>query len=173
MLVKDLERQKSDIESWLDQHGRDRSALLPVLQEIQKKYNCVSGHAMQVVAECLKIHPVEVYSVVSFYAFLDHAPKGKHVIRLCRTIACDMQGKSQIARQLENELGIAFGETTADGQFTLEYANCIGMCDQGPALLVNDLVYTGVTPAMVDQILEPCRKAMGVHALASTQEGHA
>jgi len=174
MLVTEQERLKSDIGAWLERHGRNRSALIPVLQEIQKKYSRVSEYAMQVLADQLGIHPVEVYSVVSFYAFLDHRPKGKFVVRLCRTISCDMQGKARVAQQLESDLGIKFGETTVDGKFSLEWAACLGMCDQGPALLVNDVVYTRVTPAMVHDILETCRKTFGVYALESThEEGHA
>src|SRR5208283_2376761 len=100
-----------------------------------RKYHRIDSYAMQVIAELLDIHPVEVHSVVSFYAFLGDKPQGRFVIRLCRTISCDMQGKDRVMRQLENDLGIQFGETTPDGSFTLEYANCMGMCDQGPALL--------------------------------------
>jgi [NiFe] hydrogenase diaphorase moiety large subunit len=126
---------------------------------------------MQVIADQLALHPVEVYSVVSFYAFLDHRPKGKFVVRLCQTISCDMAGKCRVARQLESDLGIRFGETTADGKFTLEHANCLGMCDQGPALLVNDEVHTRVTPEKVHEILEGCRRTFGVHA-AQPKEAH-
>jgi len=111
-----------------------------------------------------------VYGVVSFYSFLDHRPKGKFVIRLCRTLSCDMQGKDRVARQLENDLGIRFGETTPDGKFTLEWANCIGMCDQGPALLVNEQVFTRVTPEKVHDILEGCRRTFGVYALEQKEE---
>ena len=125
---------------------------------------------MQVIADLLDIHPVEVYSVVSFYAFLGSEPPGQFVIRLCRTISCDMQGKDRVARQLENDLGIDFGETTADGNFTLEWANCMGMCDQGPALLVNDRVYTQVTPEKVHEILEECRRAFGLSAPEHKEE---
>ena len=80
-------------------------------------------------------------------------------------MCCHMQGKDRVARQLETDLGIKFGETTPDGRFTLEWANCIGMCDLGPALLVNDRVYTQVTPNEVHQIIEECRKVFGVHAV--------
>jgi [NiFe] hydrogenase diaphorase moiety large subunit len=174
MLVTEQERLKSDIGTWLQRFGNDRSALIPVLQEIQKKYARVSEYGMQVLADALGIHPVEVYSVVSFYSFLDHRPQGKFVIRLCRTISCDMQGKARVAQQLESDLGITFGETTPDGKFSLEWANCLGMCDQGPAVLVNDIVYTRVTPATVHDILETCRKTFGVYALESAhEEGHA
>jgi (2Fe-2S) ferredoxin len=113
---------------------------------------------MQEVADRLNMKPVEVYSTMSFYHFFNTQETGKYVIRLCQTISCDMLGKEHIARQFENELGIEFGETTPDGMFTLEYASCLGMCDQGPAVLVNDKVYTHVTPAKVHEIVNECRK---------------
>jgi len=65
-----------------------------------------------------------------------------------------------VARQLENDLGVGFGQTTACGMFTLECANCLGMCDQGPALLVNDQVFTRVTPEKVHEIIEGCRRQL-------------
>lgn len=171
MFTQDSERLKNDIRSWAAESGRSRSGLVPLLQKIQGKYSQISDHAMQLVADQLDIHPVEVHGVVSFYSFLDHAPKGHFVIRLCQTISCDMAGKDRVARQLQNDLGIDFGETTADGKFTLEWANCLGMCDQGPALLVNEKVYSRVTPEGVHDILEECRKTFGVYAVES-REGH-
>ena len=128
---------------------------------------------MQVIADLLDIHPVEVHSVVSFYSFLDERPQGQFVIRLCRTITCDMAGKDHVARQLENDLGIDFGETTPDGKFSLGWANCLGMCDQGPAMLVNEQIFTQVTPEKVHGILEECRQTFGVHATSDGRErGH-
>lgn len=172
MLVTEHERMKDDVKAWAQEYGGDRSALIPILQEVQRKYYSISDYAMQVVADTLDIHPVEVYGVVSFYSFLDFKPKGRYVIRLCRTISCDMQGKDRVARQLENDLGVRFGETTPDGKFSLDWASCIGMCDQGPALLVNDQVFTRVTPEKVHDILEGCRRAFGVYA-TERKEGHA
>ena len=71
---------------------------------------------------------------------------------------------------MENDLGIEFGQTTKDGMFTLEWANCMGMCDQGPALLVNDRIYTEVTPEKVLGIIEECRSRYGMHALQEEQK---
>ena len=161
MLVTDRQRLREDIAVWVARFGARRSSLIPVLQEIQAKYHQISDHAMQVVADHLDIHPVEVYSVVTFYSFLNEGYHGRFVIRLCRTISCDMAGKDRVARQLENDLGITFGQTTRDGKFSLEWASCIGMCDQGPALLVNDQVFTSVTPEKVHDILQLCRKSFG------------
>jgi [NiFe] hydrogenase diaphorase moiety large subunit len=172
MLVTEQERLKEDLQALAQRHGRGRGALLPILQDVQTRHGQVSGYAMQVIADLLDIHPVEVFSVVSFYAFLNAAPQGRFVVRLCRTITCDMAGKDRVARQLENDLKIKFGETTPDGRFTLEWANCLGMCDQGPALLVNDQVLTKVTPEQVHEILEACRKSFSPHALAAKEEHH-
>jgi len=141
-----------------------------MLQEMQRRHYRISEYCMQVIADLLDIHPVEVHSVVSFYSFLDESSQGQFVIRLCQTITCDMAGKSDVARQLENDLGIGFGETTPDGKFSLQWANCLGMCDQGPALLVNEDVYTRVTPEAVNAILEECRGKFGVHALTEEKE---
>ncbi len=164
MLVGQQQRLQEDIREIVAQHGRDRSALIPVLQELQKRHTTVSDFAMQVVADELGIHPAEVYGVTSFYAFLRQPARGRFVFRLCRTISCELGGKSRVARQLENDLGIGFGETTGDGRFGLEWASCLGMCDQGPALLVNDRVYTRVTPEQVHQIIDECQSTFGAHA---------
>jgi [NiFe] hydrogenase diaphorase moiety large subunit len=171
MLQSELDRQREEINFLAEKYGGGREALMPVLQEVQRKYSYISSYAMQVIADTLGIHPVEVYSVVSFYSFLHHEKQGKFVIRLCDTISCDMAGKDRVARQLEAELGIRFGETTENGRFTLEWAPCMGMCDQGPAMLVNDDMYTQVTPRMVLEIIEDCRSKFGVYAMQE-DDGH-
>lgn len=164
MLVNQQQKVQEEIRALVERHGRARSSLMPILQELQREHSSVNDFAMQVVADELGIHPAEVYGVVSFYSFLHHEPRGRFVIRLCQTISCDLAGKARVARQLENELGIRFGQTTADGRFSLEWASCLGMCDQGPALLVNDQVHTKVTPDQVHAILEECRRVFGAHA---------
>jgi [NiFe] hydrogenase diaphorase moiety large subunit len=164
MLVGQQQRLQDDIREIVAQFGQDRSALIPVLQELQKRHTTVSDFAMQVVADELGVHPAEVYGVTSFYAFLRHPTRGRFVFRLCRTISCELEGKSRVARQLENDLGIGFGETSEDGRFGLEWASCLGMCDQGPALLVNDRVFTRVTPEQVHQIIDECKSTFGAHA---------
>jgi [NiFe] hydrogenase diaphorase moiety large subunit len=170
MLVSQQQKLQEEVQALVARHGKTRAALMPVLQDIQRKYSTVSDFAMQVVADELGIHPAEVYGVVTFYSFLHHEPRGRFQVRLCQTISCDLAAKDRVARQLENELGIRFGEATADGRFSLEWASCLGMCDQGPALLVNERVYTCVTPEQVHQIVDDCRKVFGAHA---AQPAHA
>jgi NADH-quinone oxidoreductase E subunit len=153
MLVLEKNAVTEEIELLVAKYGKDRSSLLPILQDIQRNHKHVPDFAQQEVARLLDIHPVEVYSVISFYAFLNTQPKGRNIVRLCQTITCDMAGKENVAKAIERELGIKFGETTKDNKFTLEYVNCLGMCDQGPALLVNERVFPKVTPEKAVQIL--------------------
>jgi NADH:ubiquinone oxidoreductase subunit E len=169
MLITQQDKLVAEIGTLVDKHGSDRRALMAILQAVQQRYHTISDFAMQAIAEKLDIHPVEVYGVVTFYAFLNETYHGRFVIRLCQTISCDMAGKKAVARQLKNDLGIDFGQTTPDGRFTLEWANCIGMCDQGPAMLVNDQVFTHVTPEKVHDILTACEQVFGSHA-AQTEE---
>lgn len=142
MLVLEKNALSEEIESLVNQFGKDRSALLQILQAIQRKHKHISDFAQQEVARMMDIHPVEVNSVISFYAFLYSEPKGRNIVRLCQTISCDMSGKEKIEEAVQRELGITFGQTTNDKRITLEYTNCLGMCDQGPAMLVNEKVYT-------------------------------
>ena len=172
MLLTERERLREELVDLTGRIGRDRGSLLLILQEVQRRYYYISEFAMQVIADLMDIHPVEVSSVVSFYSFLEEKPQGQFVIRLCRTITCDMADKASVARQLENDLGVEFGQTTPDGKFSLVWANCLGMCDQGPAMLVNDRVYTRVTPEGVLEILDECRRTFGVHAMSHAAKEH-
>jgi NADH:ubiquinone oxidoreductase subunit E len=153
MLVLEKNAMTEEIEQLVKKYGNSRSSLLPILQDIQRKHKNVSDYAQQEVARVLDIHPVEVYSVISFYSFLNTHQKGRNIVRLCQTITCDLAGKALVAQAIERELGIKFGETTKDNKITLEYVNCLGMCDQGPALLVNERVYAKVSPERAVQIL--------------------
>lgn len=164
MLATERERLRTEIAELAEKYEHKRDGMLPILEAIQDRYRCVSDFAMQEVARQLGVFPSEVYGVVTFYAFLSTEPKGKFVIRLCRTLSCDLAGKARVAQQLESELGIRFGETTKDRMFTLEYCNCLGMCDQGPAVLVNSDVYAKVHPEMVSEMLEVYRRQFGPSA---------
>jgi NADH:ubiquinone oxidoreductase subunit E len=154
MFIPEKNSLTQEIEELVNSYGSDRSSLLSILQAVQRKHRYVSDFAQQEIARLLGIHPVEVDSVISFYAFLNTEPKGRFIVRLCKTIVCDLHGKDNIRKAIERELGINVGETTADSKFTLEYANCMGLCDQGPAMAVNERVYTKITPEKAIDILK-------------------
>lgn len=139
-------------------HGRERDSLMPILQGIVQKHNYLTDEAMVEVAKELDLSAAEVYGTASFYTFLDTQLKGKYVIRVCKTITCSMKGKSDIVHTLEDILKIKVGETTADRQFSLIETNCIGWCHKAPAILINDMPYTELTPEKVSDIVKDYMK---------------
>ena len=134
-------------------YGDQRDALLPILQEIQRNEHYLSDESMVEVARRLDISSADVYGNATFYSFLDTVPRGKYIIRVCKTIVCDMHNKNQIIDTLENLLKIKVGETTLNRKFSLLYTNCLGWCHKGPAMLINDEVYTELTPEKVREII--------------------
>ena len=137
-----------------DKHGRERESLMPILQDIVQKHNYLTDEAMVEVARELDISAAEVYGTASFYTFLDTQVKGKYVIRVCKTITCSMKGKGDIIHTLEDMLKIKVGETTADNQFSLIETNCIGWCHKAPAILINEMPYTELSPEKVTEIIK-------------------
>jgi NADH:ubiquinone oxidoreductase subunit E len=127
---------------------------MPILQAIVLKHNYLTDEAMVEVARELDISAAEVYGTASFYTFLDTQVKGKYVIRVCKTITCSMKGKSDIIQTIEEMLKIKVGETTPDKQFSLVETNCIGWCHKAPAILINELPYTELTPEKVSEIIK-------------------
>jgi len=137
-----------------DKHGHERENLIPILQEIVKRHNYLNDEAMVEVAKELDISAAEVYGTASFYTFLDTQVRGKYVIRVCKTITCSMKGKGDIIHVLEDMLKIKVGETTPDNQFSILETNCIGWCHKAPAILINDMPYTELTPEKVSDLIK-------------------
>ena len=135
------------------EHGTSRKSLLPILQAVVEKDRYLSENAILEIAKETKIPAADVYGTASFYTFLNIVPRGKYVIRICKTITCAMKGKNQILLALEDFLKIKLGETTPDRLFTILETNCLGWCHKAPAMLVNDDVYTELTPNKVVDIL--------------------
>ncbi len=144
LLVKEL----------VEKNGRCRNSLMPILQGIVQKEHYLSEEAMLSVAKELDLSAADVYGTASFYTFLDTVPRGKNVIRVCKTITCHMKGREEIIEAISNQLKIKVGETTHDKKFTLLTANCLGWCHKGPVMLINDEVYPELTPAKAVEILE-------------------
>jgi len=153
MFIEEKTSLAEEIEGLVNKYGKGRSALLTILNDIQKRHRYISDYAQQEIARHLNIHPVEVYSVISFYSFLNSHPKGRNIVRICKTISCDMKGKDALVKAIERELGIKIGETTKDNKFSVEYTNCLGLCDISPAMSINDRVYTKLTPEKAVQLL--------------------
>ena len=135
-------------------YGKTRESLMPVMQYVVSKEMWLSEHVMEDIAASFSMSPAEVYGVASFYTFLDTVPRGKYVIRICRTISCDMEGKGEIISAISDLLRVKPGETTPDSMFSFLETNCIGWCHEGPAMLVNDDVHTKLTPGKAVDIIQ-------------------
>ncbi len=144
---------KEFIKNLADLHGRERNNLLPILQGVVERENYLSESSMIAIAKELDLSAAEVYGTATFYSFLEYKKMGKYVIRVCKTISCSMKGSNQILLTIEDMLKIKLGETTPDGVFSFMQTNCLGFCHQAPAMLINNDVYTELTPEKVREIL--------------------
>ncbi len=133
---------------------RQREQLLNSLSDAQRRDGGVGAAVMRELADAIDVSLSEVYGVASFYSFLSTRPLGRHVIRVCRSVPCFLKSSDSLAAQIEAELGVRAGETTPDGRFSLELVNCIGACDQAPAMLVDDDVHGDLTAAKIRRLLK-------------------
>ena len=139
--------------------GRQKSALLPVLHIAQEENNgWLSVEAMDYVAELLKIKSIEVYEVATFYSMYNLKPVGRYLFEVCQTGPCMLNGSDQIIDYIKAKLGIAAGETTPDGMFTLKTVECLGACGYAPMMQMGKFYKEHLTKERVDQIIEECRK---------------
>lgn len=146
-------RTENLIRDLVEQHGRSRKALMPILQGVIEAQNFISDTDMTEIAKELDLSAAQVYGTATFYSFLSTVPLGRYVIRVCKTITCDMHGKKLIIQTIEDMLKIKVGETTPNKKFSLLETNCLGWCHEGPAMLINEKPYTGLTPERVHDII--------------------
>jgi [NiFe] hydrogenase diaphorase moiety large subunit len=139
-------------------YGAERSRLMDIALAVQHRFGHISRDSVTIIAAQLGIHPVEVEDMVSFYAFLDQEPRGRNRIRLSNTPISLMKGAMDVARAFEEALNLKLGETSIDFEFTLEWTSDIGMADQEPAALINDMILTALTPADVPGIIAALRR---------------
>jgi NADH-quinone oxidoreductase subunit E len=138
--------------------GRQKSALIPVLHIAQAEFDgWLSAPVMDYVASLLKIQPIEVYEVASFYSMFNLKPVGKCVIEVCHTSSCWLLGAEDVIRHIEKKLNIKVGQTTADGMFTLKTVECLGSCGTAPMMQVGADYYENLTLQKVDQLVDRFR----------------
>lgn len=138
--------------------GGGQGCVLRLLTDMDREHGFVSEDAIRAIAVAAGVSTAEVASVASFYSFISLRPRGRHIVRLCGTVSCDMKGSAGILAALEKELGIRAGETTPDGEVTLETTSCLGLCDKAPAMLVDDLPCVELTPESACEAVRALRK---------------
>jgi NADH-quinone oxidoreductase E subunit len=143
----------------VDKHGADREALVEILREVNEESGYLSREHLRRIAERVSVPLSKVYSVASFYSLISLKPVGRHVIRFCQDAPCHVAGGQEVWEALEHELGIPFGETTLDGEWTLLTTSCIGACAVGPVMMIDDDIYGNLTPEKIRKIIARYRDA--------------
>jgi NADH-quinone oxidoreductase E subunit len=130
-----------------------RACLLPVLHAVQHAYNWIPVQAMEEIAAFLEIAPAEVMDTATFYEEYWLRPKGKYLLQVCRSLACEICGSRDLTDHLQKTLKLDIGETTPDGKFTLIELECLGSCGTAPAILVNEVLHETISLADLDRII--------------------
>lgn len=138
--------------------GKHKSALLPVLHLAQETFGgWLDTPVMDYVASLLKIEPIEVYEVASFYSMYNLKPVGRYLFEVCQTGPCMLNGSDHIIDYIKQKLNIGVGETTPDGMFTLKTVECLGACGYAPMMQLGKTYREHLTKEKVDAIIEECR----------------
>ncbi len=153
-----LERLRPAFEKSAAPYKHKGSALLPLLHVVQDTYGYITPEGQAAVARFLKLGANQVHEAVTFYSLYRTRPAGKYHLQVCRTLSCDLCGAQDLVGMIERKLGLKEKQVTADGMFSLETVECLGCCEQAPALQVNMEPYRGPMTAeavseLIDQLI--------------------
>ena len=140
-------------ERYFPRYPTKRAVLLPALHAVQHAYNWIPVQAMEEIADFLGLAPAEVMDTATFYEEYWLRPKGKYLLQVCRSLSCEICDSRKLTDHLADKLGVALGETTDDGRFTLVELECLGACGTAPVALVNDVLHENLTVESIDAIV--------------------
>ncbi len=159
-MIKFSEQKLNEVNKIIARYpeGKQKSALIPILHIAQGEFGgWLDAPVMDYVAELLHILPIEVYEVATFYSMLNTKPVGKHVLEVCHTGPCMLNGSDQIIDYIKEKLGIGPGETTPDGLFTLKPAECLGACGYAPMMQLGKTYKEHLTKEKIDKLIVELR----------------
>ncbi len=142
----------------MNRYPEERAAILPVLYLAEKEFGQISQRGEIYIGKLLKIPPVKVHEVLTFYTLIAHKPRGKYHFQVCRGLSCDLCECEKITNYLSNKLNIKVGETSADLKFTLTPVECLGACETAPMMQLNEDYYCNLTEKKIDEILKDIPK---------------
>ncbi len=148
------EQEKHEIDEEIAVYPAKQNACLEALQVVQKHRNWVSDETLKDVAAYLDMTPDELEGVATFYNLIFRKPVGRNVILICESISCWILDYERLLNYMKQKLGITLGETTSDNRFTLLTIPCLGNCNHGPTMMVNDNLHQDLTEEQIDEILE-------------------
>jgi NADH-quinone oxidoreductase subunit E len=149
---------EATIKKIIDRYQSDKGFLVPVLQDVQKELNYLPREALDLVSVYLKVPLSRIFEVSTFYKAFSLEPRGRFQMALCMGTACHVRSAPLIADQIERELNIKAGETTADLNYTFETVNCLGACALGPVMVVNGEYHGQLTISKTSRLLKQLSK---------------
>ncbi len=155
--MESLER----VDAIIEKYSGDETAVLAILQDVQAEYNYLPREAMKRIAEKMNLPLTKVSSLATFFHAFSLVPRGKNIVTVCMGTACHVRGAPRVLAEIERELGVPGGQTTPDGQFTIETVNCVGACALGPLVIVNGNYHGNINTSDVVEMLDEYRKSEG------------
>ncbi len=144
---------ESRLNSIIDAYNAEQGSLISILQDIQAEYTYLPMEALEYVARRLNIPRVQVFGVATFFKAFSLKPRGRQLLHVCMGTACHVRGSEKVKEAMERKLGIKAGDTTQDGEYTLETVNCVGACALGPVVVKNGEYRGQMTPLKVGKFL--------------------
>lgn len=145
--------QEAELLDAIDEMKDMPGALMPIMQKAQEIYGYLPIEVQTIISDAMNVPIEKIYGIATFYAQFALQPKGEYQISVCLGTACYVKGSQLIYDKISEELGIGEGECTADRKFSLESCRCVGACGLAPVMLVNDDVYSRMTPGQVKEVL--------------------
>ncbi len=153
--VELAQRKFERVNEIIAEHGREQSALIPILQDVQAEYRYLPGEILTYIATAMGLSVATVFGVATFYAQFSLEPKGKYVVRVCDGTACHVRHSMPVYQAIRSRLGLKDGKfTTPDMMFTVETVACLGACGVAPAMVINEKVYGKMTPEAACTIID-------------------
>lgn len=152
------EKTLKKIDELIPRYPVKRSAVLPLLHLVQEEQGYISKEATEWIANKLDLEPINVHEIVTFYPMLREKPIGKCHVKVCRTLSCALRGGYALAEKLQDELKCKIGETSEDGEYTLEFVECIASCGTAPVVQVNETLYEDVKPENASDFAQKIRQ---------------
>jgi NADH-quinone oxidoreductase subunit E len=148
---------RQEVLSIVEKHGRDRGGLISILGEIQSRFSFLPAEALKLVSESTGRSLVDIYGVATFYRWFSLKPRGRHLVSCCVGTACHVRGAPKVSEEFQRRLDVLPGDTTKDGEFTLETVNCLGACALGPIVTVDGHYFSNTDTKRVRDILDKTR----------------
>jgi NADH-quinone oxidoreductase subunit E len=154
-------RLEAEIDELITHYPQKRSASLMLLHALQEHFGWLSKEAIEWTARKLELQPINVYELVTFYPMFRQEPAGKYVLKVCRTLSCALGGSKQLHEHFCAKLGLDAHkhgiQTSKDGNFSVEFVECLASCGTAPVMMCNDDFYEGVSNTKANEILEKCK----------------